>query len=155
MIQRLIQSHLAIILFAVGAAAFGSGALADSSNSWALAPFVSDGCSQFADGSDENPTQWQHCCVEHDLKYWAGGTWNERLMADEELRDCVADSGSENLAQLMFLGVRLGGGPYLPTPYRWGYGWPSTFGYRELKLEELDQVRRLAPPDLSKVIVVK
>jgi hypothetical protein len=40
------------------------------------------------------------------------------------------------LADVMFAGVRLVGGPHLPTPYRWGYGWPFGRPYKQLTSEE-------------------
>jgi hypothetical protein len=27
------------------------------------------------------------------------------------------------IGSLFYAGVRLGGAPWLPTPWRWGYGW--------------------------------
>ena len=39
-----------------------------------LAPFSSDGCSLFPEGSGENSDLWLSCCRAHDLSYWRGGT---------------------------------------------------------------------------------
>lgn len=69
---------------------------------------------------------WGGCCVEHDLAYWYGGTWRQRLKADRALRNCVASQGGfwyTVLAWAMFFGVRVGGMAVWPTPWRWGYGW--------------------------------
>jgi hypothetical protein len=41
----------------------------------------------------------------------------------------------------MLQGVRAGGSPSLPTPYRWGYGWPFGRGYQALTADEVAQVR--------------
>lgn len=79
--------------------------------------FKSDGCSCFPDGD------WVECCVLHDLVYWMGGTREERLNADATLRKCVADKGHPVIAGLMYYGVRAGGVWWLPTPFRWGFGW--------------------------------
>ncbi len=27
------------------------------------------------------------------------------------------------MGNIMYIGVRIGGSPWLPTPWRWGYGW--------------------------------
>ena len=81
-------------------------------------PFKSDGCSLFPDGN------WGGCCVEHDRAYWQGGTAAERKAADQALRECVKQKGYPILAQLMYVGVRVGGHHLLPTPWRWGFGWP-------------------------------
>jgi hypothetical protein len=79
--------------------------------------FKSDGCSCWPDGD------WLECCVKHDLLYWAGGAREERKNADIELRNCIAEKGHPVVAQVMFLGVRIGGVWWLPTPFRWGFGW--------------------------------
>lgn len=81
--------------------------------------FKSDGCTFFPDGN------YRDCCVEHDKAYYFGGTIQERLVADNELYICVADRvGPEHklTAQIMWLGVRIGGLSFLPTKFRWGFG---------------------------------
>jgi len=44
---------------------------------------------------------------------------------------------------LMLAGVRVGGTPFLPTEFRWGYGWSYPRFYGELNEDELKQVERL------------
>lgn len=105
-----------------------------------LKPFESDGCSAFPDGTPLQQQLWLHCCVAHDLAYWKGGTYTERLQVDRELQACVHGVGEPEIARLMLEGVRVGGTPWLPTRFRWGYGWPWPRGYRALSAEELDQV---------------
>lgn len=108
-----------------------------------LAPFTSDGCSLFPDGTLNNRTQWCGCCLDHDLAYWQGGTAAERSRADQALRDCVlARTQDPGLAETMYLGVRAGGHPAFPTWYRWGYGWPYGRGYQALSQTENQQVRQ-------------
>lgn len=107
-----------------------------------LAPFTSDGCSSFPDGTPVNQSLWLDCCVRHDIAYWKGGTYEERLAADLALEQCVAKAGEPEIAKLMLHGVRTGGNPYFLTLYRWGYGWPFGRGYKALSAEELDQVRK-------------
>ena len=89
--------------------------------------FTTDGCSMFPDG------QWRQCCVDHDKPYWCGGSAEERKKADETLRMCVANASSPLMGLLMYDGVRLGGVPWLPTPWRWGYGWPWPHPYDAAK----------------------
>src|SRR5574341_7788 len=102
-----------------------------------MQPFSTDGCSLFPDRSLISRSDWCRCCVAHDLAYWRGGTSEARLKADRELKACVQKaSNSEALAELMFSGVRAGGGPYLYTWYRWGYGWPAGRPYGPLTPEE-------------------
>ena len=106
-----------------------------------LKPFTTDGCSSFPDGTFEQDSLWASCCIRHDFAYWQGGTYEERLGADEELESCVAGVGEPTIASLMLAGVRVGGTPYLPTSYRWGYGWPFMRGYKPLTAEEKLEVR--------------
>jgi hypothetical protein len=122
-------------LFAIAAMLWASLASAE------LAPFTSDGCSSFPDGTPANQSLWLDCCVRHDLAYWRGGTYEERLKADLALEQCVAKAGEPDIAKLMLQGVRTGGSPYFWTLYRWGYGWPFGRGYQALSAEELSQVR--------------
>ena len=121
-----------------------------------LKPFSTDGCSLFPDRSLIGKADWCQCCVIHDLAYWRGGTSEARLKADRELGTCVRKvTGNKALADLMYAGVRAGGGPHFYTPYRWGYGWPFGRPYRELTAEEeakasaLEREYRAANPSLA------
>ncbi|WP_285764304.1 FAD-binding oxidoreductase [Biformimicrobium ophioploci] len=107
-----------------------------------IKPFTSDGCSAFPDGTLEQKELWLDCCRAHDYAYWKGGTFRQRLEADEALEACVAQTGEEEIALLMLAGVRVGGTPFLPTEFRWGYGWPFLRGYKALTQEELEAIRR-------------
>ena len=69
------------------------------------------------------------CCDRHDRLYWQGGTKTQRRDADKQLRQCIADHGHGSLAEYYYLGVRLGGAPWWPTPWRWGFGWDYFHGY--------------------------
>lgn len=108
-----------------------------------LSPFTTDGCSDFPDGTPAHKDLWLRCCIAHDKKYWLGGTYQERADADRELRACVQSVGEPAIAALMLAGVRVGGSPWWPTGFRWGYGWPYTHGYRALTRDELEQARKL------------
>jgi hypothetical protein len=79
--------------------------------------FESDGCSVFPDGD------YRTCCDAHDRAYWCGGTPEQRRSADRTLAECVERQGHGAIASLMHLGVRIGGVPWLPTTWRWGFGW--------------------------------
>ncbi len=87
--------------------------------------FTSDGCSMVPDGT------WVACCVEHDIAYWCGGNAEQRREADRGLRECVANERSACLGETMYLGVRVGGIPWQPFPWRWAYGWDGLQGYDE------------------------
>ena len=86
-------------------------------------PFTTDGCSAWPDHT------WSDCCVEHDIIYWCGGNAELRRRADGGLRDCVAQRGHPSVAEVMHFGVRLGGAPWLPFSWRWGYGWDWPYRY--------------------------
>ena len=120
-----------ILLLAGVLSVLASGAAAADE----IVPFTSDGCSAFPDGTIDQNKLWLNCCTEHDRTYWMGGTSKDRAIADQALKDCVAAVGHPHIAELMLAGVRVGGTPYLPTRFRWGYGWPYPRGYEELSDE--------------------
>jgi len=122
-----------------------SGAVADE-----LKPFTSDGCSAFPDGTLEQNELWLNCCRAHDYAYWKGGSYHERVEADLALKECVSAVGKEEIALLMLAGVRVGGSPYFPTSFRWGYGWPYPKLYGELTESERRQVRELTESIIDK-----
>lgn len=107
-----------------------------SSSAENIEPFTSDGCSAFPDGTFMENELWLSCCTAHDFAYWQGGTYDERLIADKELEHCVAQVGEPQIAALMLAGVRVGGSPYFPTTFRWGYGWPFPRLYKPLTEDE-------------------
>ena len=108
-----------------------------------IKPFTSDGCSSFPDGTFEHNQLWLSCCTAHDYAYWQGGTYQERLVADKELQQCVAKVGEPHIANLMLAGVRVGGSPYLPTSFRWGYGWSYPRWYKVLTDAEQKQIKAM------------
>ena len=78
----------------------------------------------FVDGCTLVPDfNFKHCCDEHDIAYWKGGSLAQRKKADIEFRQCIANSNQFLLAGIYYFGVRVGGTPILPTPWRWGFGW--------------------------------
>ena len=106
-----------------------------------ISDFTSDGCSLFPDSSLISEKDWCSCCFEHDIAYWQGGTEEERLKADEALRDCMLEkTGDEKLSTVIYQGVRFGGSPYFYNWYRWGYGWDYERKYKKLSEEEKKQV---------------
>lgn len=75
-----------------------------------------DHCTLWPDGN------YGKCCERHDKAYFKGGTQCDRLAADRSLRECVRMKGHPWIAQIMYIGVRLFGAPWFPSPYRWGKG---------------------------------
>lgn len=79
----------------------------------------SDGCTLIPDG------HIKPCCLVHDQEYFRGGTRHERKISDKKLYDCVkTKKGFQHkiFAPFIWLGVRIGGIPFLPTRFRWGFG---------------------------------
>jgi len=89
-------------------------------------PNPHDGCSCVPDINDKI----RACCDAHDVAYWYGGTRQQRKQADQDFKECVITAGHPFIAGLYYAGVRMGGVPWLPTPYRWGFGWPYSKGHR-------------------------
>lgn len=108
----------------------------------AIKAFTTDGCSLFPDGHFNNRELWLPCCTAHDKAYWQGGTRQQRLDADRQLKQCVAALGEHVVAELMLNGVRLGGSPFWPTRFRWGYGWDYLRGYKPLSDDEKQAVQK-------------
>lgn len=100
---------------------------------WYLKPFETDGCSGGMSAlwrwlTGVNPP-WEGHCIEHDKAYWQGGTKGARRNADLMLMARVTLQGYPFWAFVMYVGVRFGGHPLLPTSWRWGYGydWPRPY----------------------------
>ena len=106
-----------------------------------LTNFKSDGCSMFPDRSPNGEKDWAECCFEHDILYWQGGSKRDRFVADYLFRECVLERTADpHQAEIMFRAVRIGGSPYFPTWYRWGYGWNYLREYEPLSEEEQNKV---------------
>lgn len=105
-----------------------------------LKPYSTDGCSFFPDGTIKQKTLWLACCTDHDYDYWKGGTYKQRLASDRTLKQCVSKNGEPEIGLLVLAGVRMGGTPYFPTSFRWGYGWSYPRDYGVLDDEELKQI---------------
>lgn len=105
--------------------------------------FSSDGCSAYPDGLPHTEEyEWLHCCMTHDMAYWAGGTHEEKVKADAQLGQCVAEASTVSHGRMMEMGVIIGGVPYISTSWRWGYGWNRMISYKELSQDEKEQVIR-------------
>ena len=79
---------------------------------------------------------WESCCDAHDQPYAKGGTAKERADADLQLMLCVARNGHPLWAVTMWVAVRVGGHPLLPTPWRWGFKQKYPSRYKTKGAEE-------------------
>ncbi len=101
--------------------------------------FKPDQCTNFPSGN------WGHCCFEHDLVYWVGGTFTDRKKADSRLMSCV--NRMKGPGYLMYEGVRMFGSNY------WGAAWgsqnrvPLTSIEKELVLSENKLWNNLGRPN--------
>jgi hypothetical protein len=108
--------------------------------SFELKKFETDGCTSFVDGTLENRTLWQHCCLMHDMKYWYGGDQFDQDKADNDLRSCVKSVASNYWAELIYLGVRSGHHSPIKFKYKWGWGWEEVRPMTKLNPDEKDYV---------------
>jgi hypothetical protein len=106
-----------------------------------LRPFVTDYCTAYPEGTFRNRQLWRHCCLEHDLYLWVGGTRQDRLHTDLRLRSCVAATGEVLQSHLIYLGVRAGNYSPIKIPTKkWGHGWENRNPYAPLQSEEIDLI---------------
>lgn len=122
---------LTIILSACCQACSTTTSSSSSSAAAELKTFESDGCTCVPDGPRSDPDKWHPFCEEHDLAYWKGGTRRDRLNADRKLKAAIKESGHPCISEIYFIGTRFGGTPYLPTPWRWGFGKKYPSGYEK------------------------
>lgn len=122
--------------------------------------FSTDLCTGFPEGTRREPNLWAHCCVEHDLHYWAGGTRRMRRIADIQLRVCVKRTGAVSQAKLMYAGVRAGHlSPVKFPQYQWGNAWKMNGDFRPLTHEEVSAIEADLPhyevltPEISERLV--
>lgn len=106
-----------------------------------LKPFATDYCTNFPEGTKDNPEQWKHCCLNHDLYMWAGGTEPERDEADLSLKECVAETGAQHIATLMYFAVRAGSHSPIKFPdKKWNNGWTDRPDYQSLTSDDIDLI---------------
>lgn len=88
--------------------------------------FTTDGCSLWFNSLFGN--DFTDICIEHDMKYWKGGSAEDRKTADTVLRESVNKKMSF-MGDIMYFGIRVFGHPLIPAPWRWGYGFEYPYKY--------------------------
>ena len=88
--------------------------------------FTTDGCSIWVNSFFG--TDITDLCIEHDMKYWKGGSAQDREKADSVLRESVNER-IPFMGDIMYLGIRVFAHPIVPAPWRWGYGFDYPYKY--------------------------
>lgn len=108
-----------------------------------LHPFTSDGCSVAPDNEYIGNNDWLGCCVEHDKKYWLGGTRQEKELADSEFKQCLVTNGMSAFeSNIYYFAVQFGGSPFLSTNWKWGYGWSKNRLYLPLSIDDKNKAKK-------------
>lgn len=112
-----------------------------------LKPFFTDGCTLFVDGPVGQAKLWRHCCVEHDLRYWFGGSKDDRNATDLRLRSCVKKAAGAYWANLIYYGVKTGQFSPIKNKTHWNWGWKEKRKYAPLTSEE----KNIAKTEVSRL----
>ena len=97
-----------------------------------LEPFETDTCTFFIDGS------WSECCIEHDVRYWLGGTKEKMDESDLKLKKCVEEKSNNIWSSLIYQGVRIGHLSPIKSKYEWAWGWSE----KDKKFSPLDKKQK-------------
>lgn len=84
-------------------------------------PYRTDGCTLYVDGD------YSDCCEAHDHAYWQWWPIYKKLLADATLYACIAEKWHNFRENWMFAWVLFGWNPWLPTDFRWGFGYPYPY----------------------------
>ncbi len=123
-----------LLLFLISLPAFGKTPVD-------LKPFLTDYCTSYPEGTRQKPELWKHCCVEHDLYFWAGGSKSDRKETDVRLRECVAATGAHRQAKLIYAAVSIGANsPIRFKTKQWGHAFENRTRYLALTAEESNLV---------------
>lgn len=111
------KAFLTVLLFIIAA----KGGCSDTIRS-----FETDYCTLFMEGN------WGHCCLDHDLSYWVGGSKQEQLQSDLKLKSCVAEAGGEFMGNAIYYAVRAGHYSPVKHKYKWSWGWGDEESFEPL-----------------------
>lgn len=76
--------------------------------------------------------QWSDCCSELDRQYWRGGPFTAQREANQTFRSCIASVYPESYIPVMtYYGLYVFSSPFVPTSWRWAYGWDFGHGFRD------------------------
>ncbi len=114
--------------------------LQGSEETGTLKPFFTDGCTLFLDGTNKHPNLWVHCCKEHDMRYWFGGSEADRDKTDLRLKACVQDVAGETWAALIYAGVKTGHLSPIKNKTHWSWGWKQERNNIKLNSSEITYI---------------
>lgn len=124
-----------------------------------LKPFETDGCTMFIDGTSKEPGLWRNCCVEHDLRYWFGGSVEDMDATDLRLKSCVNKIAGPTWANLIYTGVRTGHHSPVKNKTQWNWGWTQKREYKKLSNQEIavvkDELQKINLPEVDMVDFLK
>lgn len=106
-----------------------------------LNQFETDGCTMFVDGPPKGPGLWRNCCIEHDLRYWFGGSKDDMAVTDLRLKSCINKVAGASWANLIYKGVRIGHYSPIKNKRKWSWGWTEKRENKELTIEEIFTVK--------------
>lgn len=130
--------------------------LSFSALAFEIKPFSTDYCTNYPEGTRARPELWKHCCLIHDLNFWAGGGREDRDTADRNLRRCIEETGAHYTARLMYWAVRAGSlSPVKYPDKRWGNGWPGRNMHAPLTLPEIERIELELQGDLALPVSIK
>lgn len=108
-----------------------------------LSGFETDYCTNYPEGTKAEPELWKHCCLMHDMFFWAGGDKSDRLESDLELRTCIEETGARTQAKIMYAAVRAGSlSPVKYPKMRWNNGWDGRGNFQKLSADDVGLVER-------------
>lgn len=103
-----------------------------------IAPFMTDFCTDFPEGTLHRPNLWKNCCIKHDMAYWVAGSKKQRKQADWRLHQCVEEVGGKFYASLIYRGVLLGHHSPIKSKTRWGWAWKDRPYFQPLTSAQID-----------------
>lgn len=108
-----------------------------------LTKFKTDYCTNYPEGTIQNPDQWKHCCLIHDMYFWAGGNEQDRDKADLNLRSCVEATGAPKTAAIMYYAVRAGSmSPVKYPDKKWNNGWRERPDFQSLSIADINAIQK-------------
>jgi hypothetical protein len=106
-----------------------------------LWPMETDYCTLYPEGTRYRPELWKHCCLQHDLFFWAGGTRQDQLEDNYRFRDCVSKVSGYAHGKIVYLAITAAQySPYKIPEKKYNNGWRSRSPYQRLSVQDIDRI---------------